>query len=169
MEKIFEDFISKVLRDTLNYQEYGIQGKPHSYRLLEAKSEKILLKPDIFVQNNDNTIYLIDAKWKMLNLSASNFGLSIADLYQLYSYANVYYHRLDEENPQIKLFLVYPMNENFKESVTLKYPFAPVNGNNDSYNLPLTLVPIDLASLKDGYTQFRSNIEEQFSKFLERK
>ena len=165
MEKIFEDFISKVLRNVLKYKEYGVQGKPKRFRLLKKENEKFLIKPDIFIQNNDNTIYLIDAKWKMLNLSAPNFGLSIADLYQLYSYANVYYHRLKEENIKIELFLVYPMNENFTKPVILRYPFAITSVDEDIYNLPLTLVPIDLSILnKKGNDAFSEHLKERFHK-----
>ena len=49
------------------------------------------MKPDIVVRRKqDDTIFVLDTKWKILSDSKANFGISQADMYQMYAYQKKY-------------------------------------------------------------------------------
>ncbi len=62
------------------------------------------LRPDITIQSGDETVVILDAKWKRLDLSKPNSGVSSGDAYQINAYASRY--RCN------RLALVYPASGN---------------------------------------------------------
>ena len=62
------------------------------------------LRPDITIQIGDETVVILDAKWKRLDLSKPNSGVSSGDAYQINAYASRY--RCN------RLALVYPASGN---------------------------------------------------------
>ena len=60
------------------------------------------MRPDIFLQNRKGDKIIIDTKWKrLIGDSAKNYGISQADMYQMYAYHTRY---LDIQ----KVILLYP-------------------------------------------------------------
>ena len=63
------------------------------------------MKPDIVVtRKSDGAIFIMDTKWKVLSESKANYGISQADMYQMYAYQKKY----SSEN----VTLLYPKTEN---------------------------------------------------------
>jgi 5-methylcytosine-specific restriction enzyme subunit McrC len=100
MEKLFEEFIARFIQRNcsafnLRRNMIHIQSKNMKKWLLrdESGSGKFRLKPDIVIDgaSEDHKI-IIDTKWKRLDGGPEGHihGLSQADLYQLYAYANQY-------------------------------------------------------------------------------
>jgi 5-methylcytosine-specific restriction enzyme subunit McrC len=58
------------------------------------------LRPDIAIQSGDETVVILDAKWKRLDLGEPNSGVSRGDAYQMNAYASRYLCN--------RLALVYP-------------------------------------------------------------
>lgn len=48
------------------------------------------MRPDITVQSGDECVAIFDAKWKRLDLTEPNSGVSSADVYQMNAYASRY-------------------------------------------------------------------------------
>ena len=49
------------------------------------------MKPDIVVQRKrDGAIFVLDTKWKILSDIKANYGISQADMYQMYAYQKKY-------------------------------------------------------------------------------
>ena len=99
MEKLFECYIAKKLQERLEGWEISTQYRG---KYLFEEPKMFLLKPDIFLTSQDKSRKIIlDTKWKVLSNNASeHYGISQADMYQMYAY----YHRYKVD----KVMLVYP-------------------------------------------------------------
>ena len=76
-----------------------MQLQDKGYHLFQGK---FALRPDI-VLTNDTSKIILDTKWKMLsNTPHNNYGISQADMYQMYAYAKKYHAK--------EIWLLYPLN-----------------------------------------------------------
>lgn len=101
MEILFESYIAVQLRKLLNLSEYSVSAQDRTHHLFDEPGKKFLLKPDLVVKDKvRNIIYIIDTKWKVLSDSKPNYGISQADMYQMYAYQKKY----SAEN----VMLIYP-------------------------------------------------------------
>ena len=84
------------------------------------------MKSDIVVKHkNTNTVFILDTKWKVLSDAKPNYGISQADMYQMYAYQKKYAAK--------SVTLLYPLTEkvspeqiiefNSKDEVTVKVRF----------------------------------------------
>ena len=91
MEKIFESYISKQLKNiSSNYSGYKIETQKQTQYLFD-EPRKFGLKPDIYISMNSNPYKVLDIKWKKLNTDLkNNYGISQSDMYQMYAYAYKY-------------------------------------------------------------------------------
>ena len=110
MEKLFECYIAKKLQESDELKAWKISTQ-HSGQYLFEEPKMFLLKPDIFLTSQDKGRKIIlDTKWKVLSNNASeHYGISQADMYQMYAY----YCRYNVD----KVLLVYPQ-------VNLPFPLA---------------------------------------------
>jgi 5-methylcytosine-specific restriction enzyme subunit McrC len=68
---------------------------------LFTEPKMFLLKPDVYLEKDEKVI-LLDTKWKVLfDDRRQNFGISQADMYQMYAYYNRY-------SKVKRVVLVYP-------------------------------------------------------------
>lgn len=141
MERIFEDYVAHRLRPKLGSYSYfrtGCTLKTQSakYSLVENhKGNPIFkLKPDLLILEDDETVCVMDTKWKLLDASdhRNKYGISQADMYQLYAYGHKY---LKKSKPPKKLMLVYPKTDKFEKPLSV---FEYEEG------LELDVVPFDL-------------------------
>lgn len=105
MEKIFETYIAENLKRTLLDLPWQYSTQDTGYYLFD-KPRRFALRPDIVIKKQDKRKIVLDAKWKMLNKKSSNFGISQADMYQMYAYSNKY--------NTSEVWLLYPQNEETK-------------------------------------------------------
>jgi len=105
MDRVFEDYVGRSLRRMISKKEWSISLQDRKYHLFE---KQFALRPDIVLTNEvDQRTIIIDTKWKLLkNVPNSNYGISQADMYQMYAYAKKY-----ETN---EVWLLYPTNDEFK-------------------------------------------------------
>lgn len=90
MEKVFESYVAQQLKKVLNESNYQISIQDRGYYLFDVPSKQFALRPDIVIKNDTRTIVL-DTKWKILdNTPKYNYGISQADMYQMYAYAKKY-------------------------------------------------------------------------------
>lgn len=63
------------------------------------------MRPDIVVKRKaDGAVFILDTKWKILADSKTNYGISQADMYQMYAYQKKYGAN--------HVTLVYPKTDN---------------------------------------------------------
>ena len=114
MNILFESYVAYHLKKQYKNRKFKTQDKKH--KLVE--SHKLFqLRPDIVIDDH----IILDTKWKLINSDEKKFGLSQADLYQMYAYGKKY--NSDD------VYLIYPKSKYFQLSKVI--PF----GYDDSLNL----------------------------------
>ena len=91
MESLFESYIATLLRRNLDATVFAVSAQDRSYHLFEEPKAVFQMKPDIVITNKlQNSIYIMDTKWKVLSDEKANYGISQADMYQMYAYQKKY-------------------------------------------------------------------------------
>lgn len=145
MDKLFESYVAKLMKEEMADTDYEVSTQDRGYYLFDTP-EKFKLRPDIVVSKDESNI-ILDTKWKNLcNREKDNYGISQADMYQMYAYSKKY-----KNAPEI--WLIYPLNKEMK-SLKENLSFS----SND--NVKVNVFFIDLVSPKDS-------IEELVNKMLE--
>jgi 5-methylcytosine-specific restriction enzyme subunit McrC len=120
MERVFEDFVAYHLRK--NVQSYfgmgtSLKTQTAKQSLVESHAGKPIfrLKPDLTVLNDRKPVWVMDTKWKLIDANQRNkkYGISQADVYQLFAYGHKY---LKGSHPK-QLMLIYPKTESFQSAL----------------------------------------------------
>lgn len=93
MNALFEEYVGRCLLNAFKNSEIDIrlQG-PSRHLLRELSSGKLafLAMPDVVASRQDTPLWLLDTKWKRLDLAEPYAGVSQADIYQMLGYAQRY-------------------------------------------------------------------------------
>ena len=114
MEKVFEDYVAKVLKDQLavSHPKLTISAQvTGKYLACYNGRDKFSLRPDLIIKEGGINRIVLDTK-------LSNSNISQSDIYQLFTYAKRY---LGKEDSGKDVVLIYPSQDNFDEA--LHYPF----------------------------------------------
>lgn len=104
METLFESYIATLLKKKLDSRDFTVSVQEKTYHLFDEPTKKFLMKPDIVVRRKtDNAVFVLDTKWKVLDASKASYGISQADMYQMFAYQKKY-------NAQ-NVTLIYPETE----------------------------------------------------------
>lgn len=91
METLFESYIAALLKKQLAGSPYSVSAQDKTYHLFDEPSHKFLMKPDIVIRRRDaDATFVLDTKWKILSDGKPNYGISQADMYQMYAYQKKY-------------------------------------------------------------------------------
>lgn len=108
METVFESYIASLLKKSLLPKGYTVSAQDCRHHLFDEPAKKFLMKPDIVItRKTDAAIFIMDTKWKVLSDAKANYGISQADMYQMY----VYQKKYGAES----VTLLYPKTENVRE------------------------------------------------------
>ncbi|MDR0453597.1 MAG: AAA family ATPase [Deferribacteraceae bacterium] len=124
MERIFESYVThhiKKLVPSINIQAQS------EYLARHNNSNCFLLKPDLYLKDT----YVLDTKWKQLNIGAKDYGIDIADMRQMFAYGHKYLQGRGD------MMLIYPVTKDFTK---------PLNCYSFSNDLHLWVVPFDLST-----------------------
>ena len=131
MEEVFEDFVTAAIRRHQRRFAVRAQG-PMRHLATDGAGKRVLwLKPDVALMERGQVRFILDSKWKRLDPSAPNHGVSPADAYQLFAYAKRYDCR--------RVVLLYPKTTMFREA--LQFRFA-------DGDMALASFPFDVADPK---------------------
>ena len=104
METLFERYVAVQLRKVLNPADFQVSAQDKSHYMFTLPTKKFRMKPDIVVtRRRDDAIFICDTKWKLLADQKANYGISQADMYQMYAYQKKYKARI--------ITLLYPLAE----------------------------------------------------------
>ncbi len=129
MEEVFEDFVTAAVRRYQRRFTVRAQGPMRHLATDSAGRDAFRLKPDVVLLERGQVRFILDAKWKHLDLDARNHGVSQDDAYQLFAYGKRYGCR--------RVMLVYPRTTVFHE--TLRFRFV------DDHDLELACFPFNVA------------------------
>ena len=114
MEMLFESYIAVLLKKKLGNAEFSISAQDKSHHLFDEPGKKFLMRPDIVVKRkSDGAIFILDTKWKVLVNNKANYGISQADMYQMYAYQKKY----GAEN----VTLLYPQTDEMQHTGTIEF------------------------------------------------
>jgi len=111
MEKIFENYVAGMLRKHMP-AEYSIATQ-HSGKYLCESPKMFGLKPDIVITKGEQR-WIADTKWKVIDKTDRNHGISQSDMYQLFAYGKKYV-------PCKGLFLIYPKSSGFVDKIDFRF------------------------------------------------
>jgi len=142
MEKVFESYVAQQLKKTLLNLDWEISTQDRSFHLFDSPRQ-FALRPDIVITRDDGSKIILDTKWKSLvDRPRINYGISQADMYQMYAYAKKY------ETSEI--WLLYPVNEEMREHPDIAFD------SNDNVNVRLFFV--DVAHIEDSLLSLREQL-----------
>lgn len=120
MNKLFEEFIGEFIKRNFG-DKFEVKTQKSSEFVFKEKINqnfsKFQLKPDIYLKDKEtDNILIIDTKYKKLNKSDNNYGVSQSDIYQMVMYGLRYFDKETSYNSDIKL------DYSLKKRVILLYP-----------------------------------------------
>ena len=114
METLYESYIASLLKKKMDADQFSVSIQDKHFHLFDEPGKKFLMKPDIVVKRRiDNTVFIIDTKWKLLSDTKANYGISQADIYQMYAYQKKY----GAEN----VTLLYPQTEKIPLAADIRF------------------------------------------------
>ncbi len=110
MEKVFEAYVAQNMKKIFGRAGWNVSVQDKGHYLFNTlngeKYRKFALRPDLVV-TKDKRVVVLDTKWKSLvNDKHVNYGISQADMYQMYAYAKKY--------NTSEIWLLYPLNETMR-------------------------------------------------------
>lgn len=136
MPHLFEKYVAKLLKvkKGLSLHVQPSQRTLIKHQPKESKQQQwFKLEPDLAIRDKVNFKVIVDTKWKLINQSKNTsqdkYGISQADLYQMFAYGHKYL------NASGTIVLIYPMHSKF----TVPLPIF-----NFSDQLSLYVIPFDL-------------------------
>ena len=143
MEKVFESFVAQQLKKALVELDWEVSTQDKGYYLFDSPRQ-FALRPDIVVTREDGSKIILDTKWKSLvDKPRSNYGISQADMYQMYAYSKKY------DTPEI--WLLYPVNSEMRNHQDISF------NSDDGVNVRLFFV--DVAKMEKSMQSLRVLLE----------
>ncbi|WP_280190083.1 McrC family protein [Delftia sp. PS-11] len=131
MDKLFERHVATWLRNRLDGACRIRTPAASEYLCRQGGEQMFRLEPDILLEHGPQRKWVLDAKWKVLDETDRDdkYGMSQADLYQLFAYGHKYMGGAGD------MALIYPMSPKFRQ------PLQPFSFSDE---LRLHVVPFDL-------------------------
>ena len=107
MEKVYESYVAQEVKKKFMPDGWSVSSQDGGHYLFDRPRNQFALRPDIVMRRGNKTI-ILDTKWKNLfDNERKNYGISQADMYQMYAYSKKY------NTPEI--WLLYPQNDEMNE------------------------------------------------------
>ena len=127
----------------------NVSAQDKGYYLFD-EPRKFRLRPDIVVrgeENDANHIVIMDTKWKKLKPDPGmNYGISQADMYQMYAYSKKYHTS--------EIWLLYPLHPDVSEMNGISFKAV----QNEAQNVNVNIFFIDLANYQNSIKELREKI-----------
>ena len=143
MEKVFESYVAQQLKKALVELGWEVSTQDKGYYLFDSPRQ-FALRPDIVITREDGSIIILDTKWKSLvDKPRINYGISQADMYQMYAYSKKY------NTPEI--WLLYPVNSEMRNHQDISFD------SDDGVNVRLFFV--DVAEIENSMQSLKMLLE----------
>ena len=120
--------------------EVSSQDKGH-YLFMEPRRQ-FALRPDIVMKRGERTV-ILDTKWKSLvDNERVNYGISQADMYQMYAYSKKY--------DTSEIWLLYLVNDEMRNHKTIRFE----SGDGTTVNLYF----IDVDKIEDSLQELNDRL-----------
>lgn len=107
MERLFEAYVGKELKKAACAEGWDVNLQDQRYYLFDEPKKMFAMRPDIVMRKEHRTI-ILDTKWKnLMDNPYMNYGVSQADMYQMYAYGKKY----EKKDVIPEIYLLYPLNK----------------------------------------------------------
>lgn len=136
MDKLFESYIASLVKKDKTTSNYNVSTQHTGHYLFDEPKKTFRIRPDIVVisKNNPDNKFVFDTKWKILDKSSNNYGISQGDMYQMYVYQKKYVAN--------SVTLLYPLSHSVSHDEKIKYI-------TEGGNVVVTVKFIDLLNAKE--------------------
>ena len=146
MESVYESYVAMKMKKVFGPEGWHVSSQDKGKYLFEEPTKKFKLRPDIVIKNGDR-IVVLDTKWKKLVPDPRiNYGISQADMYQMYAYSKKY----DTSD----IWLLYPLNANMKDKPPIHYLATDVSSIRTNVNVFF----VDVANIDKSLEELKERI-----------
>ncbi|TCN21082.1 5-methylcytosine-specific restriction enzyme subunit McrC [Mesobacillus foraminis] len=146
MEKVFEAYVAKNLKRALADLPWEVSTQDKGHYLFN-RPRQFALRPDLVITRQDQSTIVLDTKWKLLtNEPRQNYGISQADMYQMFAYSKKY------NTPEI--WLLYPVNEEIQDA---EISFESYHQNH-RVETKVSLFFVDVTNIEDSLRTLREKL-----------
>lgn len=144
MESVYESYVAQQIKKVMSPEGWDVSSQNKGHYLFTEPRRQFALRPDIVMKRGERTV-ILDTKWKSLvDNERVNYGISQADMYQMYAYSKKY------NTPEI--WLLYPVNDEMRNH----YPIRFESGDGTTVNLHF----VDVDKIEESLQELRSLLEE---------
>jgi len=144
MESVYESYVAQQIKKVMIPNGWEVSTQDKQYSLFTTHDEKKLfaLRPDIVMSKDGKTIVL-DTKWKQLSDNERiNYGISQADMYQMYAYSKKYNAK--------DVYLLYPVTEEMRKYKDENEIYFHSNDKNSTVETIVHIFFVDIANIEES-------------------
>ena len=143
MESVYESYVAQKLRRIFIPDGWDVSTQDKEHYLFMEPRRQFTLRPDIVMEKDGRTI-ILDTKWKnLIDNPRANYGISQADMYQMYAYSKKY------ETSEI--WLLYPVNVAMRDHVPIQFD----SGDGTVVRIHF----VDVADIENSLNELKLEIE----------
>lgn len=144
MEKVYESYVAQNMRKIMEPAGWDVLIQDKEYYLFTMPRKQFALRPDIVMKRGER-IVILDTKWKrLINNESKNYGISQADMYQMYVYSKKY--------NSSEIWLLYPISDELKNCKDIRFD------SGDGTIVSIFLV--DVANIEESLKELNIEIEK---------
>lgn len=146
MESVYESYVAQKMKKVMGAEGWDISSQDKGHYLFTAPKKQFALRPDL-VMKKDDRIIILDTKWKSLvNNERINYGISQADMYQMYAYSKKY--------NTSEIWLLYPANDEMRNHEPIKFEEREGDGTGTTVNVYF----IDVDKIEDSLQKLKNRL-----------
>lgn len=143
MESVYESYVAQNMKKMMGPDGWDVSIQDKGHYLFTEPRKQFSLRPDL-VLKRDERIIIMDTKWKRLvNSERKNYGISQADMYQMYTYSKKY--------GTSEIWLLYPINDEMRFHDEICFD------SGDGTKVHVFLV--DVSNIEESLGQLKQRIE----------
>ena len=142
MESVYESYVAQNIKKVMEPDGWNVSTQDKGHYLFMEPRKQFSLRPDIVLEK-DGRVVVMDTKWKkLIDSERKNYGISQADMYQMYAYSKKY------ETPEI--WLLYPINDEMREHAEIRFD----SGDGTTVNIYF----VDLSKMEESLINLKEKI-----------
>lgn len=143
MESVYESYVAQNMKKVMGIDGWDVSTQDKGHYLFMEPRKQFSLRPDIVLEK-DGRIIVLDTKWKKLtDNERKNYGISQADMYQMYAYSKKY--------KTSEIWLLYPINDEMKDCADIRFD----SGDGTTVNVFF----VDVANIEESLIGLKRRID----------
>ena len=143
MESVYESYIGKQMKKVMEPEGWEVSCQDKGFYLFMEPRSRFALRQDIVRLMDDRIVVLYKIWKKLVNNERAYYGISQADMYQMYAYSKKY------ETSEV--WLLYPVNDEMRTHDMIKFE----SGDGTTVNVHF----VNLEKVEDNLQELREKLE----------